>query len=111
MNDTTQEVISNFKNGMGDYIWKQGLTENAPDTLLGRPVEIDDNMPDIGADEYPIAFADWKRAYLIGDHKVGRRLLRDPFTKKGFVKFYLTKKTFGGVINHQAVKLLKIAVS
>jgi len=111
MNDTTQEVISNFKNGNGDYIWRQGLTENAPDTLLGMPVEIDDNMPDIGADAYPIAIADWKRAYLIGDHKVGRRLLRDPYTKKGWVRFYLTKRVFGGIKNHQAVKFLKIAVS
>jgi HK97 family phage major capsid protein len=60
MNDTTQEVISNFKNGNGDYIWRQGLTEDAPDTLLGRPVEIDDNMPDIGAGAFPIAFGDFK---------------------------------------------------
>ncbi len=111
MTDSTAEVISNFKNGNGDYIWKQGLTEDAPDTLLGRPVEYDDNMDEIGADKYPIAFADWQRGYLIGDHKVGRRLLRDPYTHKGWVRFYLTKRVFGGVINHQAIKFLKIATA
>lgn len=111
MTDTTQDVISKFKNGQGDYIWKQGLTEDAPDTLLGRPVEIDDNMDEIGADKYPIAFADWQRGYLIGDHKVGRRLLRDPYTHKGWVRFYLTKRVFGGVINHQAIKFMKIATA
>jgi HK97 family phage major capsid protein len=111
MTDSTQEVISNFKDGNGNYIWRAGLTDDAPDTLLGRPVEIDDNLDEIGADKYPIAFADWNRAYLIGDHKVGRRLLRDPFTRKGWVRFYLTKRLFGGVINHQAIKFLKITVA
>ena len=109
MTDTTQEVISNFKDGNGNYIWRAGLTEDAPDTLLGRPIEIDDNMDEIGANKYPIAFADWKRCYTIGDHKVGRRLIRDPFTKKGFIKFYLVKRVFGGIYNHQAVKFLKVA--
>lgn len=111
MNDTTFSVIRKFKDGEGNYLWRPGLSENVPDTLLGKPVAIDDNMDDIGAGKYPIAFADWKRAYTIGDHKVGRRLIRDPYTKKGFVKFYLTKRVFGGIVNHQAIKLLKIAAS
>lgn len=111
MNDTTAEVISNFKDGNGRYIWQDGITEDASDTLFGKPVEIDDNMPDIGADTYPIAIGDWKRAYTIGDHKVGRRLIRDPYTKKGFVKFYLVKRVFGGISNYQALRLMKIAAA
>lgn len=111
MNDTTAEVISNFKDGNGNYVWKDGLTEDAPDTLLGRPVEIDDNMPDIGANTYPIAFGDFKRAYTIVDHSTGIRLLRDPYTKKGFVKFYVTKRVAGGISNYQALKFLKIATA
>ena len=111
MNDTTFETVRKFKDGAGDYIWRPGLSADAPDTLLGKPVEIDDNVADIGADEYPIAFGDFKRGYLIGDHAVGRRLLRDPYTEKPYVKLYQTKKTFGGVINFQAVKLLKISTT
>ena len=109
MNDTVMELIANFKDGSGNYIWKSGLTEAAPDTLYGLPVVVDDNLPNVGQDAFPIAIADWKRAYLIGDHKVGRRLIRDNVTKKGWVKFYLWKRVFGGVINAQAVKLMKIA--
>lgn len=111
MNDSTAEVISNFKDGNGNYIWKEGLTEGAPDTLLGSPIEYDDNMQDIGAGTYPLAYANWQRAYMIGDHRAGRRLLRDPYTKKGWVKFYVSKRVFGGIINHQAIKLLKIATA
>lgn len=111
MNDATWNVIRKFKDGEGNYLWRPGLAENAPDILLGKPVEIDDNMDDIGAGKYPLAFADWQRAYMIGDHRAGRRLIRDPYTKKGWVKFYVSKRVFGGIINFQAIKLLKIATA
>lgn len=111
MNDATLETVRKFKDGDGNYIWRPGLSENAPDTLLGKPVEIDDNMPDIGADAYPIAFGDFKRAYTIVDHVSGTRLLRDPYTTKGYVNFYVTKRIAGGISNYEAIKFLKIATS
>lgn len=109
MNDATAAVIRKMKDGDGNYIWRSGLLAGDPDTLLGKPVEIDDNMPAVGADAFPIAFGDFKRGYLIGDHAVGRRLLRDPYTEKAFVKFYQYKRVFGGVVNFEAIKLLKIS--
>lgn len=109
MNDNTFEVIRKFKDGDGDYLWRPGLELGAPYTLLGKPVEIDDNMPDIGANAYPVAYGDFKRAYTIVDHKSGLRLLRDPYTKKGWVKLYVTKRVAGGISNHQALKFLKVA--
>jgi HK97 family phage major capsid protein len=78
---------------------------------MGKPVEIDDNMPNIGANAYPIAFGDFKRAYTIVDHVSGIRLLRDPFTLKGSVNFYVTKKLAAGISNYEACKFLKIATS
>lgn len=111
MNDATLETVRKFKDGDGNYIWRPGLAENAPDTLLGKPVEIDDNMPDIGANAYPIAFGDFKRAYTIVDHVSGVRLLRDPFTVKGFVNFYVTKRIAAGISNYEAIKFLKIATA
>jgi HK97 family phage major capsid protein len=39
--------------------------------------------------------------------RIGIRVLRDPFTSKPFVKFYTTKRTGGGVVNFEAIKLLK----
>lgn len=111
MNDLTFAVLRKFKDGEGNYMWRPGLAEGAPDIFLGKPVEIDDNMPDIGADAYPIAFGDFKRAYTIVDHMRGTRLLRDPFTVKGFVNFYVTKFLAAGISNYEAIKFLKIAVS
>jgi HK97 family phage major capsid protein len=111
MNDTTFSVIRKFKDGDENYLWRPGLLENTPDILLGKPVEIEENMPDIGADAYPIAFGDFKRAYTIADHVSGSRLLRDPFTVKGSVNFYVTKRIAAGISNYEALKFLKIAVA
>jgi len=111
MNDATFNVIRKFKDGTGAYLVMPGLVGGSPDTLLGRPVAIDDNMPDIGENTYPIAFGDFKRAYTIVDHTSGTRLLRDPYTTKGFVNFYVTKRLAAGISNYEALKFLKIATS
>lgn len=110
MNDLTQAEVRKMKDGEGNYIWKPGIAEGAPNTLLGKPVEIDDNMDDIGSGKFPIAFADFKRAYLIVD-RFGIRVLRDPYTNKPFVHFYTTRRVGGGVVMYEAIKLLKTHTS
>ena len=109
MNDATFAVIRKMKNGEGDYLWRAGLEAGAPEILLGKPVEIDDNMPDIGADAYPIAFGDFKRAYRIIDHENGIRMLRDPYSSKGYVLFYTIGRLAAGISNYEAIKFMKIA--
>ena len=110
MNDATWAVIRKLKDGEGNYLWAPGLMESAPDRLLGKPVEICDDMPNIGAGEYPIAFGDWKAAYKIVDHVSSVRVLRDPYSEKGQVFYYTTKRVAAGVCNHAALKFLKISV-
>ena len=110
MNDTTAGVIDKFKDGEGNYIWRPGLIENAPDTLLGKPIEYDDNVEDIGAGNYPIYFGNFKRAYLIVD-RFGIRVLRDPYSSKPYVLFYTTKRVGGGIVMYEAIKTMKIATS
>lgn len=110
MNDSTFGHVRKFKDGEGNYLWRPGLAEGAPDTLLSKPVEIDDNMDDIGSQLYPIAFGNFKRAYLIID-RFGVRVLRDPYTNKPYVHFYTTKRVGGGIVMYEAIKLLKTHTS
>jgi HK97 family phage major capsid protein len=77
-----------------------------PATILGKPVVTDDNMPALGAGAFPVAFGNFQRGYLIAD-RFGIRVLRDPYTNKPFVQFYTTKRVGGGVVNFEAIKLLK----
>ena len=108
MNDATLATIRKMKDGDGNYIWVPGLKDGAPDTLLGKPVEIDDNVDDIAANKYPIFFANFKRAYLIIDRQ-GVRVLRDPYTTKPYVLFYTTKRVGGGIVMYEAIKALKVS--
>lgn len=65
-------------------------------------------MDAVGSGKFPIALGDFSRAYLIVD-RIGIRVLRDPYTSKGNVLFYTTKRVGGGMVNFEAMKLLKIS--
>jgi HK97 family phage major capsid protein len=107
-NRTTIGVIRQMKDSQGHYQWQPSSQIGEPPTLLGYPIVDDDNMDDLGANKYPVAFADFKRAYVIVD-RIGTRVLRDPFSNKPYVSFYTTKRVGGGVQNFEAIKLLKCA--
>jgi len=108
MNDLTLAEVRKLKDGQGNYLWRPGLQEGAPDLILGKGVETDDNMPDIAANSFSIAFGDYRRAYIITDRR-GTRVLRDDLTDKPNVKFYTTKRVGGGIQNFAALKLMKFA--
>lgn len=108
MNSATLAKVRKFKDGNGNFIWQPGLQAGQPDRLLGYAITEAEDMPDVGAGEFPIAFGNFNRGYQIVD-RIGTRILRDPFTNKPFVQFYTTKRVGGGVKNFEAIKLLKIS--
>ncbi len=107
MNDATANVLSKIKNDALDYIWSDSVSDGEPDKLFGYPVEIDENLPDIGAGTYPILFGNFQRGYYIV-RRAGIRLLRDPFTSKPYVNFYATERVGGDVVNSECIKLLEV---
>jgi HK97 family phage major capsid protein len=82
----------------------------ATQTLLGYPITEIEDMPDMAADSFSIAFGDFARGYLIVD-RAGVRVLRDPYSAKPYVLFYVTKRVGGGVQNFDAIKVLKFGES
>jgi len=101
-------TVRKFKNSEGDYIWNPPSALGEVATILGKPVYSDDNMDVVGAGKFPVAFGDFGRGYLIVD-RMGIRVLRDPYSAKPNVLFYTTKRVGGGVVNFEAIKLLKVA--
>jgi HK97 family phage major capsid protein len=83
------------------------LIAGQPSTLFGRPVEIDEGMPSPDAGNLAIAFGDFRAGYLVND-RIGIRVLRDPFTSKPFVLFYTTKRVGGGVLDPNAIRVLRV---
>ncbi len=107
MNSATLAVIRKLKTSDGAFLWQPGLVEGQPDRLLGYPIVEAENMPDIAANTFPIAFGNFKQGYLIAERSA-TQILRDPFTNKPYVHFYATKRVGGQVLDSAAIKLLKI---
>lgn len=110
MNRRTLGQVRKFKDTTGQYIWQPSLVAGQPTTLLGFPVYECEDMPDIAASSNSIAFGDFEKGYLIVD-RTDIRVLRDPYSNKPFVLFYVTKRVGGGVQDYDAIKFLKFAVS
>jgi HK97 family phage major capsid protein len=110
MNRKTQAAVRKLKDADGQYLWSPPLQAGGRASLLTFPVIEAEDMPDIAANAYPIAFGDFRRGYLVVDRQ-GVRVLRDPFSAKPYVLFYTTKRVGGGVQDFDAIKLLKFAAS
>lgn len=109
MNLTTAGVVRKLKDGDGRYLWADAR-EGQPATLAGFPVELDEEMPDIGANSLSIAFGDFGQAYLMVQ-KPGLRMLRDPYTNKPNVVLYAYRRAGGALANSEAVKLLRFGTA
>ncbi len=110
MNSKTAGAVRKMKDADGRFMWSDGLAAAEPARLMGYPVLICEDMPDIAANAYAIAFGDFKAAYTIAE-RPDLRILRDPFSAKPNVLFYASKRVGGDVTDFAAIKLLKIAVS
>jgi HK97 family phage major capsid protein len=99
-----------LQDAFGNYIWSPGFN-GQPATLLQYPVAEFNDMPILGAtNKFAIAFANWKEFYQVVD-RIGIRILRDPYTAKGFVLFYATKRVGGKPLNFEAAKFIKFATT
>ena len=109
MNRRTVSSVRKLKDGDGNYLWRPGAAGESA-SLLGYPVTEIEDMPDIAANAFSIAFGDFRRGYLIVDRQ-GARVLRDPYSMKPYVLFYTTKRVGGGVQNFDAIKVMKFAAT
>ncbi|MBT0957065.1 phage major capsid protein [Alphaproteobacteria bacterium KMM 3653] len=110
MNSKTVGMVRTLKDADGRFLWSDGLAAAEPARLLGYPVLIAEDMPDVASDATAIAFGDFSAGYTIAE-RPDLRVLRDPFSAKPHVLFYATKRVGGDVSDFAAIKLLKFAVS
>jgi len=99
--------VARMSDGDGKPIYIPSLREDVPGQLLGYPVIEFEHMASVAAGSFPLAFGNWQRGYVIGD-RTQLNILRDPYTRKGTIKWYFRKRVHGAVLNSEAIKLLKI---
>jgi HK97 family phage major capsid protein len=110
MNRRTQAEVRKLRDESGNYCWQPPAVAGGQAMLMGFPVIEAEDMPDIAVNSLSIAFGDFRRGYLVVD-RMGVRVLRDPYSAKPYVLFYVTKRVGGGVADFDAIKLLKFAAS
>ena len=110
MNSKTAGSVRKLKDADGRFLWSDGLASEQPARLLGYPVLIAEDMPDIASGAVAIAFGDFSAGYTIAE-RPDLRVLRDPFSAKPHVLFYATKRVGGHVSDFAAIKVLKFSVS
>jgi HK97 family phage major capsid protein len=113
MNSTTLGTIRKLKDSAGNYLVAMAGLNNTPvTTLLGRPIVEMPDMPDIGANAYPVIFGDFMQGYRIFD-RISLSILRDPYSQaaNGMTRFHGRRRVAGGVGKAEAIRKLKIATS
>ncbi|MFA7439459.1 MAG: phage major capsid protein [Sphingomonadaceae bacterium] len=110
MNSNTLATVRKFKDGDGGFIWRPGMIDGQPDTLLGYPVVEVDAMPDIAANSLSIAFGNFWTGYVIAE-RGETSVLRDPYSNKPYVHFYATRRVGGAVANSEAIKVMRFSAS
>ena len=110
MNSKTAGTVRKMKDADGRFLWSDGLAAGEPARLMGYPVLVAEDMPDIAAGTHAIAFGDFHNGYTIAE-RPDLRVLRDPFSAKPHVLFYASKRVGGDVSDFAAIKLLKFAIA
>ena len=107
LNDTTVKLLRKLKDGDGQYLWRPGITENAPDTILGHRIVTSEFMPGVAAGNKSIAFGDFSY-YWIADRQ-GRtfKRLNELYATTGQVGFLASQRLDGKLILPEAIKVLQ----
>ena len=64
MRDATVAKARKLKDTTGQYIWQPGLQAGSPDTLLGKPLATDPNMPAVALGAKAILFGDFNTYFV-----------------------------------------------
>ena len=106
MNSTTTGAVRKLKDTTNQYLWAPGLQAGQPNSLLGYNVETWEQLSDVGTNNFPVAFGDFRRGYVLVD-RVGLRITRDNVTSPGFVRYYIRRREGGIVLNNDAIKFIR----
>ena len=107
MNDLSVAIVSKLKDTTGRPIWVPSVDVGAPDTLLGYPVAINDDVAVMAASAKSIAFGDFSK-YVVRDVANSTSLRRfddSAFALLGQVGFCGWTRSGGNLLDTAAVKV------
>ena len=105
MSRAMRNRIRKLKDGEDRYLLEPSLSAGVPDSLLGYPVYLAEDFPALAADVPGALFGNFSQAYTVVD-RVGIDIVRDVYTRPGFVRWYVRRRVGGALVNPEAVKAL-----
>ena len=106
--DSTLAAFRKLKDGDGNYLWQMGdVRTEAPDTLLGKPYSINDDVPAIGAGNRAVIFGDHSKYFVRKVGSVRTIVARERFAPNlGILGVH---RFDGELVDTAAVKHLRLA--
>jgi HK97 family phage major capsid protein len=110
MSPQTLARIRSLRNIEGRALYDQAHDSPFGMKLFGYPIFLFDDLPnlEIGVPAKGIIFGNFKEAYQIVDRQ-DFQILRDPYSNKPYIEFYIYKRVGGDVINFEALKILNFS--
>lgn len=96
MNRQTLGKLLTMSDGEGRPIWTaQIISAGGAPQILGRPIRIVTQMPNVATGTNPVAIGDWKEAYTVVN-RLGITTLRDPYSKAACGVVWTFRQRIGG---------------
>ena len=112
MNRKSIAHTRSLKDGANAYIWRAGnLGAGVPNSINGLSYAEIPDLSDKGANNFPVIFGDFRRAYKIGN-RIGMTIIRDEYSRKreGIIELTFYQRFAGKVVLPEALIKLKCAV-
>jgi HK97 family phage major capsid protein len=109
MSSSALSRIRSLKTASGRPYHEHALETPFRTQIFGYPVILMDEMPALipGEPSASVVFGNFKEAYQIVDRH-DMHILRDPYSNKPYVEFYINKRVGGDVVNFESLIILNL---
>ena len=104
MNDETALALRLLRDDSGNYLWN-----HVNDTILGKPVYINNCMPSAASGAKPVAFGDFSFYWIVERDPLSVRILKEKFIESGQIGYLGYEFLDGKLIRSDAVKVLSVS--
>jgi len=102
MTDKTEKAIRKLKDSNGNYIYDPRLDSEGRASLLGKPIVIDNSLPELGASNKFIVIGDFSYYQIADRGGMSMQRLNELYAGTGMVGFKVHKRVDAKVIIEEA---------
>lgn len=109
MNRNTCKAIQKLKDSTGRYLMTEDLTVASGYVLRGKPVHLDEKMPDLAAGKTPLLFGDLSGLYVKMTEAPSVQILREKYADEHAIGVIAWMEADSNIVEPQKIAGLKMA--